>query len=129
MPGPRTPTKIVEGFCAAWGNAEWNRFPEFIADDVEFHMVPLEPAHGAEALTEECKKLEQLGAVRVKILAIGAAGNVVFTERIDSLELPDRVGDLPVMGIFEIADDRIIAWRDYFDMQQALEAFGLTEVM
>ena len=26
--------------------------------------------------------------------------------------------ELPVMGTFEVADDRITAWRDYFDMNQ-----------
>ena len=125
----RTPTEVVEGFCEAWGNAEWERFPEFVADDVVFHMVPLEPARGADALTEECRKLEQLGTVRVKILKSAEAGNVVFTERIDSLVLADRVGDLPVTGIFEVDDGKITAWRDYFDMRQALDAFGLTEVI
>ena len=67
--------------------------------------------------------------MRVKILKSAEAGNVVFTERIDSLVLADRVGDLPVTGIFEVDDGKITAWRDYFDMRQALDAFGLTEVI
>jgi limonene-1,2-epoxide hydrolase len=30
-----------------------------------------------------------------------------------------------VVGVFEVRDGRIVAWRDYFDLRQALEAFGL----
>ncbi|MBB4853496.1 limonene-1,2-epoxide hydrolase [Mycobacteroides chelonae] len=30
---------------------------------------------------------------------------------------------LPVMGIFEIADGKICAWRDYFDMNAMTAAF------
>ena len=32
--------------------------------------------------------------------------------------MPDRTVSLPVMGVFELADGKITAWRDYFDMAQ-----------
>jgi limonene-1,2-epoxide hydrolase len=51
----------------------------------------------------------------------------VFTERIDVLERADRTGELRVAAVFEIEDARIVAWRDYFDLRQALDAFGLEE--
>jgi limonene-1,2-epoxide hydrolase len=29
-----------------------------------------------------------------------------------------------VMGVFEVSDGRIAAWRDYFDMAEATKAFA-----
>jgi len=68
-----------------------------------------------------------LGTVRVRILRMAATGGLVFTERIDALERAGRTGELPVAGVFEVEDGRIVAWRDYFDLRQALDAFGLEE--
>lgn len=39
--------------------------------------------------------------------------------RKDGGEIP-----LPVMGVFEIRDDRIAMWRDYFDMAAITKAFS-----
>jgi len=42
-----------------------------------------------------------------------------MTERVDVFRMADgREGAFPVMGIFEIRDGKIAAWRDYFDMAQ-----------
>jgi limonene-1,2-epoxide hydrolase len=52
----------------------------------------------------------------------GAAGRGEARWR---LQKPDHAGALPVVGVFEVRDGRIVAWRDYFDLRQALDAFGL----
>ena len=41
-----------------------------------------------------------------------------MNERIDTLVIGDATTVLPVMGIFELKDGKIIKWRDYFDMGQ-----------
>ncbi len=55
--------------------------------------------------------------MRVETLSIAAQGGMVLTERID--HILDAAGKsviaFPVMGIFEVADGKILAWRDYFD--------------
>jgi len=55
--------------------------------------------------------------MKIDMLAIAESGSKVLTERIDWLLGADGevVMKVPVMGIFEIADGRITAWRDYFD--------------
>ncbi|RIK28224.1 MAG: hypothetical protein DCC55_38880 [Chloroflexi bacterium] len=50
------------------------------------------------------------------MLNIAAAGNVVFTERVDRIDAVGRHVDLPVAGVFELDGERIRAWRDYFDL-------------
>lgn len=52
-------------------------------------------------------------------------GAVVMNERTDVMhrkgggEVP-----LPVMGVFEVVDGQIAAWRDYFDMAAITSAFS-----
>jgi limonene-1,2-epoxide hydrolase len=125
----RTPERTVREFCDIWEQHDYDRFAQVLAPDVVFHMIPLEPVRGLEGLVEECKKLDGLGTVRIKIANLASAGNVVFTERVDALETPERIGELPVTGVFEVRDGKIVSWRDYFDMKQALDAFGLDEVI
>jgi limonene-1,2-epoxide hydrolase len=50
-------------------------------------------------------------------LSIAVEGNRVLTERVDRLLTSEGepVLTLRVMGIFELADGKIAAWRDYFD--------------
>jgi limonene-1,2-epoxide hydrolase len=42
----------------------------------------------------------------------------VLTERLDRFECADgsEIGAAKVMGILELDGDRIVAWRDYFDV-------------
>ena len=47
-----------------------------------------------------------------------ANGGVVMNERTDHLEMGGKTIALPVVGVFEIVDGKIKAWRDYFDMAQ-----------
>jgi limonene-1,2-epoxide hydrolase len=49
------------------------------------------------------------------ILTLVAAGDVVVAERVDHLTAGDIRVALPVVGIFELRDGLIAAWRDYFD--------------
>lgn len=119
----------VRTFCDLWDRQAYDRFPEVVAEDAVFHMVPIEPVRGLPALVEECRKLDGLGKVRIDIVNIASAGDVVFTERVDALERAEQTGELPVTGVFEVRDGKIVAWRDYFDMRQALDAFGLDDVI
>lgn len=52
-------------------------------------------------------------------------GTLVMNERTDVMR---RKGGgtipLPVMGVFEVQNDRIVAWRDYFDMAAITSAFS-----
>ena len=65
----------------------------------------------------------------IETLHLAVEGDVVLTERVDTITVGERVATLPVMGTFEIRDGRISAWRDYFDMTQITNMLsgGLTD--
>jgi limonene-1,2-epoxide hydrolase len=50
--------------------------------------------------------------------AENAAAGIVMNERTDRFQIGERWVELPVMGVFELRDGRIQAWRDYFDLAQ-----------
>ena len=58
-----------------------------------------------------------IAGLTVDTLTIAASGNKVLTERIDYFWKAngDSAGQLRVMGIFEVAGDKIVSWQDYFD--------------
>ena len=59
-----------------------------------------------------------ISAIRFEVHRQVADGGLVMNERTDHITMGDRVIALPVVGVFEIDNGRIRAWRDYFDMAQ-----------
>jgi limonene-1,2-epoxide hydrolase len=51
-----------------------------------------------------------------EILTLAVSDNDVLMERIDSWVIDGRRWVTPVMGVMEIRDDEIAAWREYFHM-------------
>ncbi len=49
---------------------------------------------------------------------VEGSNGVVLTERVDRFMINGKWVALPVMGTFEVANGKIKAWRDYFDMNQ-----------
>jgi len=125
-----SPIEVVRRFCAAWsdhiGAVE---LAAFFTDDAVYHNIPLPPVTGREAIAKNIASFIRPGApgiegIQFHVIHIAANGPVVMTERVDAFKLPDKSFELPVMGIFEIRDGKIKAWRDYFDMQQFTSRMG-----
>ena len=57
-------------------------------------------------------------SLEFRMLNISAVGNTVLTERVDVFNFAASSIELPVMGAFEVAGDKLSAWRDYFDLNQ-----------
>jgi limonene-1,2-epoxide hydrolase len=53
-----------------------------------------------------------------EIRHIAASGDVVLTERVDHFLVGGTRVSVPCMGVFELRDGRIAAWRDYWDLGQ-----------
>ncbi|MBP1862241.1 limonene-1,2-epoxide hydrolase [Rhizobium herbae] len=69
-------------------------------------------------MIDELEKSMGIATVHIEMLAIAADGNRVLTERLDIFERADgsEIGRVTLMGIYEIEGDRIVAWRDYVDV-------------
>ncbi len=121
-----TPQDTVEAFIAAWNRMDMAAAFSMMAQDVIWHNVPMEPAHGLAAVQAMMAAFPPIESCNWETHNIASAGNRVFTERTDNFTLADgRTASLPVMGLFEIdADGKIAHWRDYFDMVHFSREFG-----
>jgi limonene-1,2-epoxide hydrolase len=118
-----SPIDILHGFIAtfisAWPQADASTLGVYFSEDAVYHNIPMEPVRGREAIvTTFAAFMEMGGQVRVDIVNLVADGAIVMTERIDHFIGSDRTISLPLMGIVEIHDGAITAWRDYFDLNQ-----------
>lgn len=117
-----TPSEIVTAFIALWEKPDG--FPEaverYFTDETVWENHGLITTSGqqeAVGFYDQFSAQTGMTGMKIDVRAIAETGNKVLTERIDYLLGADGnpVMTVPVMGIFEIADGRIAAWRDYFD--------------
>src|SRR5262249_53421416 len=125
-----SPIEVVRRFCAAWSDdKDVAELEAFFTEDAVYHNIPLEPVKGKAKIADTIASFIRPGppgmeSIEFRIINIAANGPVVMTERIDVFKLSDKSFELPVMGTFEIRDEKIHAWRDYFDANQFARQLG-----
>jgi limonene-1,2-epoxide hydrolase len=119
-----SPIEVVRSFCAAWSDdMATDDLAAFFTDDAVYHNIPLAPIVGREAIANTIATFLRPGppgieSIEFRVVNIAADGPVVMTERVDVFKISVKSFELPVMGTFEVRNDKIDAWRDYFDMNQ-----------
>ena len=110
---------LVRQFCAVWSKGDLDAIIDFFADDAVYHNIPVDPVTGREAIRATIEGFTTgVDSIEFRVLHIVGSGSVVMTERVDVFTFPTTTIELPVMGTFEVAGDKITAWRDYFDLNQ-----------
>ena len=117
--------QVVRAFCETFAKHDAEALRPFLADEVVYHNIPMDPVVGADAAVAFLAGfLAMCDRMEIENLHVAVRGDVVLTERIDTFTIGDTVAPLPVMGAFEVRDGLIHAWRDYFDMAQVTKMFG-----
>ena len=111
-----SPTAVVHEFLAAWNANDLRHVVACLHPDVVYHNSPVAPIHGRDAVYRYLTAQGVFDWIDWKVLAIAASGNKVLTERVDDFSRGGIEVSLPLMGIFEVEEGLITAWRDYFDM-------------
>jgi len=113
-----TPTSTVAAFVHHMNHMEMDEALALLADDIVYHNIPMQPVVGREAVRAvlaqiPCEAMEWIVHVSAE------HDTAVLNERTDRFRLKDgRWLEIRVMGVFEVVDGRITAWRDYFDLGQ-----------
>jgi limonene-1,2-epoxide hydrolase len=112
-----SPLEVVHAFMAAAAVRDYDAAMELLTDDVEYQNMMLPAVHGKAAVRETLEALLALctGSEWVTHREL-ASGDLVMNERTDRFEMGGTWVDLPVAGVFELRDERIALWRDYFDL-------------
>lgn len=111
--------ELIRRFIDACVRAEPEEFADYFAEDATWWNAPWQPVKGRDAIRETLRR----GASRMKALPweiqhIVADGNIVVAERVDHFLVGERRVSVPCIGIFELHEGKIAAWRDYWDLQQ-----------
>ena len=118
--------RVVTDFLAAWERGNIDEIMSFFAADAVYHNIPVPAVRGAAAIREAFLGFAKLmDSIVIENLNVAAAGDVVFTERIDRFRSKMVSLDLPVAGVFEVRNGKIVAHRDYFDYQTWMRATGI----
>ena len=113
--------RLVTEFINSWKEKDVDKTLAYFTEDAEYINIPIDPPnHGKAAIRAVFE--EFMGTAEAIEFVIHYQGEtaegLVMNERTDRFLIGGKWVDLPVMGIFEITDDKISKWRDYFDMNQ-----------
>lgn len=122
----RSPDELVTQFCALWSKPDAAAIADSMAEDAVYHNIPMDPVQGREAIRAFIEGfLGTLDGIDFVVHRQVSDGGLVFNERTDIMRTKAGQSiELPVTGVFEVVDDEIVAWRDYFDMTKLVQAFG-----
>jgi limonene-1,2-epoxide hydrolase len=115
--------QLVREFMAAWEQRDSDFIIGCFTEDAVYHSMPLTPIVGKEAIADWVRGFEDVPPGRLEVHHQVASGDVVMNERTDRIVLNGRPVTLPIVGVFEMHEGRIRAWREYFDLTPAREAY------
>lgn len=120
MSAPSDPAAVVDAFLAAMEAKDYAAATPFVAADCRYenmnapgtvHTGPAGVVGFLEPFFAPIAKNEFI------VLRRAVAGDVVFIERLDRHLFGAKWVELPVTGVFEVRDGKIVFYRDYFDAQ------------
>ena len=115
--------ETVNAFMTAAAHRDYEIALGYLADDIEYQNMPLPPVKGKQAVRDTLEMLlaNGKGAEWVVHREL-ASGTLVMNERTDRFLVEgDRWLELPVAGVFEVHDGKIVLWRDYFDLETIMK--------
>jgi limonene-1,2-epoxide hydrolase len=125
----QTVRDFIDAFRVSWPS-DFDAALAPLADDASYQIaVPtLAPIHGRAAIKSELLRMKTRVADQKHVMKnVAAAGNIVFTERVDSSLRNGRWVDIPLVAVFELNDGgQITAWREYLDLGHAAQQHGMT---
>lgn len=119
---------LARTMFAAWDAMDWDAVTDLFAEDGVLHSVMHEPLVGREAVGERIALLgSKATSMKLIIKSLGVIDGRVFVERVDDFVFDGHHGEVPVVGIMSIADNKVTRWVEYYDRPTLLAGMGITE--
>ena len=119
------PRAVVQRFLAACSAFDFDAAVAFIDEHCVYQNVPFHTARGRERIRRDLGLMARaMTTFEVDLVNVAVDGDVVLTERIDTLGGRFFRAELPLMGAFVVREGRITQWRDYFDWTSAAGKMG-----
>jgi limonene-1,2-epoxide hydrolase len=118
----------VRQMIDAWNQRNWQQVFDLFAEDGVLQSMMLPPTVGREAIQQRIDALAKgIDSIELRVQHIGVIDGVIFIERVDDFVYHGKHGAVPVVGVVEVANGQVKAWREYYDRAQLLEAMGVKE--
>ena len=115
--------QLARRVCESWHEFEPDDFSEIFAQDCVYENMLIPGVNrGPDAVAGVLGIIGDGYEIKLRIENIIATADLVMVERTESFTRQDGSGsfELPVVGVFEAADGKITAWRDYFHFDPEL---------
>ena len=111
-----TPEEVVRAEMTAWSTLDVDQIMAHFAPEATWVPgIGWPTSSGSEEIRRAVERfLEDITKCDIEIVNLAVTGNIVLTERVDRLVIRGRTLDAAGMGAFEVAGDKVTAWRDYF---------------
>ena len=111
----------VRKICEQWATMSLEDFRDVMAEDCDYRNVPIEGDRhiGPDAAHEILSRMGAKWDIGLTVVNLDGDDRVVMTERTEHFARKDGSREpfvLPVMGVFELRDDKVVGWRDYFEL-------------
>lgn len=117
--------KVIREFVGAWTRLDPKELAGYFTDDGMYHNMPISPVQGRENVEEFIRGfLSSWTETEWEIVNIASVGDLVIAERIDKTKAGKKSVNLPCVGVFELENGKIKAWRDYFDLDTFMKAMS-----
>ena len=115
-------SEIVDAFVDSWSDKDIDKILSFFTDDAVYINIPIDPPNeGVEAIRKAVEGFVGMASA-IEFVVHNSSENpetgVIMNERTDRFKIGDNWVEAKVMGVFELTDGKISAWRDYFDLAQ-----------
>lgn len=112
------PAAVVRSFIEAIERGDLDAALSHLHPDCEYDNVPIGPVRGHAAIRQILEPMVlRSDEIAWPIRRQAVNGSVVFNERVDRFRQGERWIEIAVTGVWEVVDDRITLWRDYFDLE------------
>ncbi len=105
----------MQAMLEAWSRLDLEEIVSFFAPDAVYENVRIGVATGQDEIrTTVARFISHMTFFDAETLHLAVTGGVVLTERVDHIVTSGTTMDVRGMGVFEVEDGKITAWRDYF---------------
>jgi len=112
---------LVTEFVSSWQKKNIDEILDYFLEDAVYINIPIDPPNVGKAAIRSAIEtfLGMAEALEFIVHHQGeTADGLVLNERTDRFLINGKWIALPVMGVFELQNGKIKAWRDYFDIGQ-----------
>ena len=118
----------VRQMIEAWNTRNWQQVYDLFAQDGVLQSMMLDEATvGREAIASASARWRRTSPRSSCASSTSASSTAWCSSSASMIRVSRHHGAVPVVGVVEVEQGRVKAWREYYDRAQMIEAMGLKQ--